>query len=114
MRMPNPLYDIFALLVGLFSGLRDPQVRGLLGLTVTLVAIAAQFYHWAEGWSLLDATYFSVATIATVGYGDFVPVTAAGKLFTIIYICCGVGLFVAAVGSLAEHLVRRARGRDAG
>ena len=30
-------------------------------------------YHWLEGWSYLDALYFCVVSLATVGYGDLTP-----------------------------------------
>ena len=38
----------------------------------------------------LDATYLTLTTITTVGYGDVVPVTAAGKIFAILFTICGV------------------------
>jgi voltage-gated potassium channel len=52
----------------------------------------------------VDSLYFSVITLATVGYGDLAPVTTAGKLFTIIYILVGIGLFVAVARHLATGL----------
>lgn len=88
----------------------DPQVRGLLGLTSALVAISTFFYHWAEGWSYLDACYFSVITLATVGYGDFAPKTDLGKLFTIGFILIGVGLFVALASAVAGSIIEARRG----
>lgn len=39
----------------------------------------------------LDAIYLTVATVATVGYGDVVPVTPLGKAFAILLIVFGVG-----------------------
>lgn len=39
----------------------------------------------------VDAAYMAVVTIATVGYGDIVPQTQAGKLFTCLFIIVGVG-----------------------
>jgi len=42
-------------------------------------------YTALEGWSYIDAVYFAVSTATTLGYGDFVPQTIPGKLFTIIY-----------------------------
>ena len=77
---------------------------------LSLIAVASLFYAWIEGWSLLDATYFAVVTIATVGYGDFAPATAAGKLFTIVYVFAGIGLFVAAATAIGQHIVRRQQG----
>lgn len=71
-------------------------------ITFTLISVATVFYWLAEGWSLLDAAYFSVVTIATVGYGDLTPKTALGKIFTIGYIFAGIGIFVAAVTALAR------------
>lgn len=38
-----------------------------------------------------DALYWAVLTIATVGYGDVVPRTFGGKLFTVLFVITGVG-----------------------
>lgn len=45
-----------------------------------------------EDLSLSDATYLAIATITTVGYGDIVPRTPAGRLFTCLFIVIGVGM----------------------
>lgn len=79
----------------------DQEFRALLALFGLLLAGATLFYVRVEGWSALDALYFSVVTVATVGYGDFTPQTAWGKVFTIVYLAVGVGLFVALAGKLA-------------
>jgi voltage-gated potassium channel Kch len=82
-------------------------------MTASVVACATVFYRWQEGWGWIDATYFSVVTIATVGYGDFTPKTDAGKIFTIFYIFGGIGLFVSTAAALANHVIRTAgRERD--
>ena len=47
-----------------------------------------------EGRSLLDSFYFVIVTMATVGYGDVHPVTAAGKIFSVALIVMGVGTFI--------------------
>ena len=56
-----------------------------------------------EGWSLLDALYFSVVTLATVGFGDLHPTTNEAKLFTIAYIIFGVGIIAGFVSTVAKH-----------
>jgi voltage-gated potassium channel Kch len=45
-----------------------------------------------EHFKWIDSYYFSVITLATVGYGDFVPHTNFGKIFTTFYIFIGVGI----------------------
>ena len=85
---------------------REPEAQGALTLAMSLVLIATVFYWLVERWSLLDAAYFSVVTIATVGYGDLTPKTALGKAFTIAYIFAGIGVFVAAVTAIAHAALR--------
>jgi voltage-gated potassium channel len=60
-------------------------------------------YHYLEGWSWVDAVYFSVVTLTTVGFGDFAPQTDAGKLFTIFYIILGIGIILSFIHTLYEH-----------
>ena len=62
-----------------------------------LFLIGTVFYHNVEQFSILDAFYFSVMTLATVGYGDLVPQTAFGKLFSIVYVMLGVGVLSAVI-----------------
>jgi len=93
----------------LFRGLRfavgDRRVQGLLGFTFTMIGIAALFYSLVEGWAYLDALYFAVMTIATVGYGDLAPVTTIGRLFTILYVLIGLGIFIATASAVAEAIL---------
>jgi voltage-gated potassium channel len=103
----RPLRDILTLVRAITWAAEQPEVRGLLSLTAALIAVASAFYAWVEGWGLLDAFYFSVVTIATVGYGDIVPTTAPGKLFTIVYIFAGIGLFATTAGALASQALQR-------
>jgi voltage-gated potassium channel Kch len=98
--------NIDRLIRGLQIALREPEVQGVLTLAIALVLLATVFYWLAEGWSLLDSAYFAVVTIATVGYGDFAPQTTIGKLFTIAYVFCGIGIFVAAAGAIAQAVLR--------
>ena len=84
----------------------DPGFRGLLTLMLMIMGIGTVFYHNVEGWSWIDSVYFCVVTSATVGYGDLSPQTTLGKVFTMGYIICSVGLFLSIVGTLGLNLVR--------
>jgi hypothetical protein len=85
---------------------RDPQFRALLLLYGALLLLGTVFYARTEGWGVLDALYFCVATLATVGYGDFAPRTPVGKIFTIVYILIGAGVFVVLAAELAVGVIR--------
>jgi voltage-gated potassium channel len=49
-----------------------------------LVRTGAIFYWRFEDWTIIQALYFSVVTLTTVGYGDFTPTSAEAQIFTII------------------------------
>lgn len=98
--------NIRAMFRGLLSASREPEVQGAATLALSLIFTATVFYRFAEGWPLLNSAYFSVVTIATVGYGDLAPKTALGKAFTIFYIFAGIGVFVAAVSAFAKAALR--------
>jgi voltage-gated potassium channel len=102
----RPLDNLRRLFQGMRHAFGQPEVQGGTQLVVTLIVIGTVFYRTVEGWSWLDAVYFSVVTIATVGYGDITPQTAIGKIFTIGYIFSGIGIFVAAVTALAQATLR--------
>jgi voltage-gated potassium channel len=97
-----------------FSGLmRDPETRSIPGVALALLLSGTLFYWQVEGWSLLDALYFSVTTLTTVGLGDLTPTTSASKLFTALYILVGIGVLVAFATAMGEQLLRTERERHA-
>ena len=42
-----------------------------------------------EDWSAVDAFYWAVVTISTIGYGDICPKTRGGRMFTCLYVIVG-------------------------
>lgn len=79
---------------------RNFQLIALAAVTVLTVGVV--FYHFVERFRWLDSLYFSFVTLTTVGYGDFVPKTDAGKLFTIFYLLIGIAI----IASLLNNLIR--------
>ena len=86
---------------------RDPEFRGLSTLAAVALLSGTLFYRQVEGWGFLDSLYFSVVTLTTVGYGDLSPSTAAGKVFTILYIFVGLGIVLGFVDAVAERSQER-------
>lgn len=56
-----------------------------------------------------DALWWSVVTIATVGYGDFAPVTVEGRVIALLLMVSGVGLFGMISGLVAAWFLRPGR-----
>jgi len=54
----------------------------------------------------IDALWWNIVTLSTVGYGDKYPVTTAGRVVGVIVIVVGVGLFSALTSFLAQWFLR--------
>ncbi|CAI0378816.1 unnamed protein product [Linum tenue] len=57
--------------------------------------------------NLLDALYFCVVTMTTVGYGDLVPNSAATKLLACLFVFSGMALVGLIVSKAADYLVEK-------
>ncbi len=69
---------------------------GLYG-TIGSYGLRTQFVG-LQNWG--DAIYYTIVTIATVGYGDVTPTTVQAKMFSLSVIVLGTGAFTVAVGAL--------------
>jgi hypothetical protein len=70
-------------------------VLGIIGLMII------------ENLSLADALYFTIVTVATVGYGDIHPATLAGKILALVLIITGVGTFLGVVANATEIMLNK-------
>ena len=114
------MIEFFSTLVRLFKAIvgawrRDSQFRTLVVLVFFTLLSGTIFYTLEEGWSIVDAFYFSVTTLTTVGLGDLAPTTTLGKLFTVIYIFAGLSLVLGFIDVVAKETFRsRTGGRGRG
>lgn len=90
------ILNVFRLFRAIYIGLKsDNEFKAIFFLLITLLLSSSVFYMRMEGWGFIDAIYFSVMTMATIGYGDIVPTSNISKVFTIIFTFLGTGVFVA-------------------
>lgn len=92
--------------------------RALIGALVLMIGTATfsgAIMHTIEPQtfaSIPDAMWWALETLTTVGYGDAVPVTPAGKIFGAVIMICGLGLFALPIGIVATAFVSEIHRRD--
>ena len=59
----------------------------------------------AAPFQVLDAVYFAVGSLATVGYGDMTPTTDSEKLFTCGCVLLSVTLIASALGEMISRVI---------
>ena len=99
---------------GLITGARPRfWLVGILLLAYLLAGTAA-FYLAMDDMSghrsgnlALDALYFCVVTMTTVGYGDIVPSSDVAKLLACVFAFAGVALVGAFLSKAADYLVEK-------
>lgn len=117
-------YVIFPVLVLLVAGLlvrrflsllrrmaSSPEALTVLVSAAAMLAGGTYVFHRVEGWGLLDALYFCVISLTTVGYGDLTPQTDTGKAMAIVYILLGLGIVMALVTTLAQLAIEDTKSR---
>lgn len=74
-------------------------------LFLVIVTLGVFFYRFAEDFGWIDAIYFTTVTLTTLGYGDLVPRTDIGKLFTSVYAFLGIGMFLGLAGIIFHNVM---------
>lgn len=92
--------------ITMYRAFKTPEARGPLGAAVALLGTGTVFYMLIEKWSFVDAFYFSVTTLTTVGFGQPAPTTDVGKIFTAFFVLSGVGMFLAVINAIGIAAVK--------
>ncbi len=106
-----------SLLAALYS-----ERRALFGCLVILLGattVAASIMHLVEGsvqpknfGTIPDAMWWAIVTLSTIGYGDVVPVTAAGKLVAAATGMAGLVMMALPIGIVATAFANEVHRRD--
>ncbi len=67
------------------------QFRAAAILILIIIPIGVLGYVIIEGKSLFESIYLTIITLTTIGYGDIVPVSPAGQVFTLALVFFGFG-----------------------
>ena len=80
-----------------------------IGASVLMIYVSSMLVYYAERAvqpgkfeSVFHAMWWSVTTLTTVGYGDVFPVTTGGKLFAVLTMVFGIGMFGAVAGIMTS------------
>ncbi len=96
----------------LFQWLEHPTIRALIILfSITLAAsvLVAVFesHHNDQFQTFWDSVWWVLVTITTVGYGDKVPLTPAGKILGVLVMMVGIAALSVVTATLSSVLVTR-------
>ncbi|MCU0588404.1 MAG: potassium channel family protein [Syntrophobacteraceae bacterium] len=83
------------------------RLKLFLLLFLSVMILGTVVFAYVENLDLLDAFYFSIVTVATVGYGDISPRTTEGKMLAIALIVTGVGTFLEVVAGITQVMLKR-------
>jgi voltage-gated potassium channel len=88
---------------GIVKAIRRMSLSLVLILVVIVIGILS--YHFVEGMSYLEAIYMTVITISTVGFGEVKPLTAQGRIVTILIIFTWLTIGAYTISNLFKLLV---------
>ncbi|MBP1739906.1 MAG: Ion transport 2 domain protein [Deltaproteobacteria bacterium] len=97
-----------------FLVLKKERILRFLGATCAIILLGAtslfiadRYYATKGAAGILDAIYWAVVTIATVGYGDVVPNSPVAKVLALVIILSGPALLSLLTASVASMLVEK-------
>ncbi|MBT3218380.1 MAG: potassium channel family protein, partial [Proteobacteria bacterium] len=87
-----------------------------LRLPILLIAgiliVGTTGYHLIEGWSWLESIWMVVITVTTIGFGEVHTLSAAGRVFTLMLIVCGLSVVTYSATQLTRYVLEGEFRRD--
>lgn len=101
----------------LLEAMRNSAIKILIFMLFVLVAaiiLGTMMYSFESKYndsfdSVLTGIYWAVVTITTVGYGDVVPVTAAGRFLSVLVMLLGYSIIAVPTGIVAGETIKEYR-----
>jgi voltage-gated potassium channel len=78
-----------------------------------IITFGISGYMLVEGYEFLDAFYMTIITITTVGFGEIIPLSGPGRMFTVVLIIVGFGGLAYAAHSIAESVLEQVWSKNA-
>ena len=93
------------------------KVRIAISLLILVILGGTAGFILLEGWPFLDALFMTVITLSTVGFREVHQLSSGGRIFTILLIISGLGVFIFSLTAIStcileghfSGLVRRRR-----
>ena len=85
----------------------------LVAAGIVIIAGTVIMYNLEKGaensqmTTLLDAMWWCVATVTTVGYGDVVPVTSLGRIVALVYMFFGITLITTLLAVISNTFYKK-------
>jgi potassium channel subfamily K len=95
------------------SSVRSSGRKFMLSVTafLSIIALQALVFSRLEHWAYADGIYFSIQTALTIGYGDFTPSTAAGKVLVFPFAILTISQLGNEISLIVEFIRERSRER---
>ncbi len=95
------------------------KITVFITVVLILVTVAGTLMYEIETWqasnpkqastsqfqSIPDGIYWAIVTMTTVGYGDIVPTTVAGKILSAVLILIGYSLIIVPTGFVSAEII---------
>ncbi|MCB9203044.1 MAG: potassium channel protein [Flavobacteriales bacterium] len=85
------------------------KVKQKIGISLLILVVSLITgvigYMTIEGYSVLEAVWFTVITFTSVGFGELRPLSNEGRIFTIFLMLFGTGFVLYAVSIIAAELL---------